>query len=185
MWDWLSSKFAVILAVVIILGVVVVFFFTQQRAISNVELKNQGDKIAEEVNAMNTLNAQTSKLITFDTSKGDVHLKLTILNAPYNLRLGKDAVIVTQERRATFGTETVSSLSRFNADVHLWNPRNLLSDYITQKDVDNQDALNPSKCFTSSIDIEITLERKELHFLDQSQSLYLTFLYPNGDYPCK
>jgi hypothetical protein len=121
------------------------------------------DEIASAVNGMNTVNANTSLLMTFDKDKQGRYLKQVVGGDSYELVLTPNFVIVRQ------GAATKTS--HFIEAVHLWPPAGLTT--TTETYLSDMDAQHYKLAISSGYDFVI---ERRLLFVDYLPE-YHTFVY--------
>lgn len=163
MLDWLSSKFAMMLASMLILSSAFTLIDIQRNSLEDFELKLIADKISSCVNYIAFTNAEMKLTIAFDKSKGNVLLPTKVGGKEYSINITRSSVIISQGSKRF--------LSQFSTFVHLWNPSETESKNKVQ--LKEMDETNNFLLFKSGTNIIV--ERKRLIMEDGNE--FHIFIY--------
>jgi hypothetical protein len=162
MFDWFSSKIAMIIAISILTIAVVGFFNNETSNLSTQELKNIADRISSAINNMANIKAETQLKITFNESANGVYINPRVQGEAYVVNLTQNLVIL--KYRGVVITSKISS------QIHLWDPTILNSSKnFSSTKVQEYDSIYSSKQFPSGTDFIIfnkllNIDGKETYF---------------------
>jgi hypothetical protein len=114
MIDWLSSKFALLVAAVFILASAFSIIRIQRRSIEDLELERIAEDIASIVNSAALINGQTSIGVEFGKGSQGESFPAEVGGAPYTIKFTHTAVLIVQSSKGF--------LAVFIGSVHLWKP---------------------------------------------------------------
>ena len=114
MLDWLSSKFAMMVAALLILASAFALLGIQRSGYEDAGLKAVADEIADGVNYVSRLNAEARAEMNLGGNDSGGGLPSKINGKAYSVNLSGTGVLVTQE--------TKGALAHFSSRVHAWNP---------------------------------------------------------------
>lgn len=163
MLDWLSSKFAMILASMLILSSAFTLIDIQRNGLEDFELKLIAHKISSCVNYIVFTNAEMKLTIAFDKSKGNVLLPTKVGGKEYSINITRSSVIVSQDSKRF--------LSQLTTLVHLWNP----SESRPQNKIQLKEMDKTSNFLIFGSGSSIIVERKRLMMEDNNE--FHTFIY--------
>ncbi len=114
MIDWLSSKFALLVAALLILASAFTIIRIQRRSIEDLELERIAEDIASVVNSAALVNAQSSIVVEFGRGGQGGSLPSDVGGVPYTVNLTRTAALVIQNSKGFMAV--------FIESVHLWEP---------------------------------------------------------------
>ncbi|MDI6887186.1 MAG: hypothetical protein QMC98_00910 [Candidatus Thermoplasmatota archaeon] len=163
MLEWLSSKFAMLVAVTIMISSVLGFFKIQFENFETQELQNIADTISSTVNTVSSSASEFKLRITFNLSRSGIKLPSEIGGRNYKIEIAPNLVIVT--------CDNVVKVSTFAKSICLWNPQELK--YITAERLEAVNSKIKSISCRSYEDFFIANRAIDL----PEGSKYLTFVY--------
>ena len=114
MIDWLSSKFALLVAALLILASAFAIIGIQRRGIEDLELERIAEDIASVVNSAALVNAQSCIVVEFGNGRQGNSFPSQVGGVPYTINLTRTAVLVVQNGKGFMAV--------FIESVHLWEP---------------------------------------------------------------
>jgi hypothetical protein len=162
MFDWLTSRTAVIIACIVILGVMFGFFGYRMTINQEQSLNDVSDLISQEINDVTSKDASFKVRFTFSQDSEGYELPPTVNGDSYDIRIEPYQVVVDQD-----GKRAISPILN---GVHLFYPP--LTDTLSLSDVYRADLLVDN--FTLRSGEDFYLENKMYMMPGEA---HLTFVY--------
>ncbi|UCE74591.1 MAG: hypothetical protein JSV56_02515 [Methanomassiliicoccales archaeon] len=162
MFELLTSKLAMMIAVMIILSSILAIFTLQREDAKDMELRNTADKVSGAVDDLNSLLGETKVNVTFDSEKEGFYVDPVVLGKNYEITITRYEVVITQDGR--------KFISDFIVPIHLWRPD---SNTYNLTQIEDSDAENMRLEFVSGEDF--IMERALLDI--EGEYEYKTFVY--------
>jgi hypothetical protein len=162
LFDFITSKLAMMIAAIIILTSVLGIFSMQREDAKDLELRNIVEEISQTINNLNTVSGETKETMTFRTGEQGIYLTPNVDGKPYEIVITQYEVIVKQEGKIF--------LRDFVMSIHLWEPENIMYNLSL---LQNRDEENSQLEFVSGEDFVIHRKLMEM----DGEKGYMTFVY--------
>lgn len=162
MFEFVTSKIAMMVAAIVILTSVLGVYAFQREQVKDLRLRNIADEISGIINDINSLSGETKINVTFDESREGTHIEPLVEDKRYEILITQYRVSITQDNRRYS--------SNFIEPVHLWVPGSNSYNQSIIQEIDNE-----YKTLRLESGDDFVIERKLLDL--RGEQIYMTFVY--------